>query len=462
MKGDFENTVQDFIRRTDLFADPASAGTEGSGLPMGNTILIALSGGADSVCLLRVMQSLGYDVEAAHCNFHLRGEESLRDENFVNELTEKLGVRLHTAHFDTQGYAETHKVSIEMAARELRYQFFNELCDKYGFNSVAVAHHSDDNAETIVLNIIRGTGIKGLTGMRPRNGRIIRPLLCVTRQEILQYLEKLGQDFVTDSTNLQTDFTRNKIRLQLLPLMQTINPAISSSLCRMAEHLRDVEALSDKALEDIQEKLLKRENDGIWSLDIEALKEQTAPQTVLFDLLYAIGFTPQQVADIWQHIDSQTGARFSSRTTDLLIDRGTLKIKRHQDNGDETASTLLSEDTTVLPDFTVSFSTEKFNDFGQISRNKDIATIDADKITSPLTIRLAQMGDRFHPYGMKGSKLLSDYFTDKKVSLFERQRTYVVCSGSDIVWVVGHTIDNRFAIDDSTKKIVVIEVSAIP
>ena len=203
-------------------------------------ILVALSGGADSVALLRILHTAGYHCEAAHCNFHLRGEESNRDESFVRQLCLKYNIRLHTADFNTTQYAAEKHISIEMAARELRYNWFEEIKNKYRADVIAVAHHQDDSIETMLLNLIRGTGITGLLGIRPRNGAIVRPLLCVNRKEIIQYLQNIEQDYVTDSTNLEDEYTRNKIRLNLLPLMEEINPSVKNSLVETSNYLNDV------------------------------------------------------------------------------------------------------------------------------------------------------------------------------------------------------------------------------
>ena len=218
-------------------------------------ILVTLSGGADSVALLRLLLAMGYTCEAAHCNFHLRGDESVRDEMFVRELCLQLEVPLHVQHFQTTEEAEKRHISIEMAARELRYAWFEQLRLQQGANVIAVAHHKDDSVETLLLNLIRGTGINGLLGIRPKNGNIVRPLLCLDRKEITEYLQEIGQSYVTDSTNLQDEYTRNKIRLNLLPLMQEINPSVKESLLRTAEHLNDAALLYKKGIEEGKQKV---------------------------------------------------------------------------------------------------------------------------------------------------------------------------------------------------------------
>ena len=270
-------------------------------------ILIALSGGADSVALLRILAYLGYSCEAAHCNFQLRGEESVRDELFVRELCEKSGVPLHVIHFETNEYAASNKVSIEMAARELRYNWFEELRKELGADVIAVAHHRDDSVETLLLNLIRGTGINGLTGIHPKNNHIVRPLLAVSREDILAYLSYLNQDYVTDSTNLQDEYTRNKIRLNILPMMEAINPSVKSSLFSTASHLQDASVIYNKEIEEGRRRVLSDE--GIF---IEKLLAEPSPRALLFEILYSLGFNSAQVDDIYLSLERQSGRKFFS------------------------------------------------------------------------------------------------------------------------------------------------------
>lgn len=244
-------------------------------------VIIALSGGADSVALLCLLQTLGYNCEAAHCNFHLRGKESDRDEAFVCQLCAKRQVPLHIVHFNTVRTAEERHISIEMAARELRYEWFEEIRRKSGANVIAVAHHRDDSVETLLLNLIRGTGINGLRGIRPKNEHIVRPLLCLDRKEIINYLNRTGQDYVTDSTNLQDEYTRNKIRLNLLPMMQEINPSVKESIFNTAEHLSEVSIIYKKSIEEATKRVQTAE--GIC---IDALMQETAPETLLLSLIH--------------------------------------------------------------------------------------------------------------------------------------------------------------------------------
>ena len=265
-----ERRVQDFIRKRQLFADETK-------------ILVALSGGADSVALLKVLLSLGYRCHGVHCNFHLRGEESNRDERFVTELCHTLGVPCEVVHFDTMAYAAEHKVSVEMAARELRYREFERLRQALHLDVIAVAHHQDDAVETLLLNLIRGAGINGLTGMKVRNGHVVRPLLCLTRDEVTDYLDHLGQSYVTDSTNLTDVYARNKVRLQLLPLMQQINPAAKSNIMQTAIHLGEASILYNRAIDETNARIVTIHTDGI-DISIEALLGTEVPGAHLFEI----------------------------------------------------------------------------------------------------------------------------------------------------------------------------------
>ena len=404
-------------------------------------VLVALSGGADSVALLRILLSLNYDCEAAHCNFHLRNEESDRDEDFVKQLCKKLHVPLHITHFNTKEYATRKKISIEMAARELRYNWFAEIKEKCKASSIAVAHHQDDSVETMLLNLIRGTGINGLLGMRPRHGDIIRPLLCVNREEVIAYLQSINQDYVTDSTNLQDEFTRNKIRLKLLPLMEEINPAVKQSLMHTANHLSQVATLYNRYIDKGKEYVCT--NEGII---IERLLSEASPQALLFEILHPYGFNPAQLEDIFHALTKQPGKQFiSTKGVRVIKDRELLLIDPGVASSKESPCTLHIEEKEYAADFV-------------IPRTKNIACFDADKVKQPFTTRKWQHGDSFIPFGMKGRKLVSDYLTDRKFSLFQKENQWVLCSGQDIIWLIGERPDNRFRVDEHTRKVLLISL----
>lgn len=405
-------------------------------------VLVALSGGADSVALLRVLLRLGYACEAAHCNFHLRGEESVRDERFVRALAERLGVPLHVIHFDTNAYAASHNVSVEMAARELRYDWFTKLRQECGAKVVAVAHHRDDSVETFLLNLVRGTGINGLQGIRPVNGDVVRPLLCVSRAEILDYLSSLGQDYVTDSTNLQDEFVRNKLRLNVIPMLETINPSVSDTIADTARRLSDVAQVYQEAIQAAKQRVMP---DG-ETIDIPALCREPGAQNLLFELLYPLGFNVAQVNDVFRALHGESGRMFYSREWVLLIDRN--RLIRRPSGEVEPQPELCLERMEVNPPFSV-------------PHNNKEAYVDAEKVQGELTLRKWQSGDKFIPFGMKGFKSVRNYLRDKKFSRFEKERQWVVCDGDRIVWLVNERLDNRFRVTSETRFVINLKLKLV-
>lgn len=409
--------------------------------------IVALSGGADSVALLLVLRKLGYEVEAAHCNFKLRGEESDRDEQFVVKFCKNEGVALHIIHFDTKIYAVTHQVSIEMAARQLRYGYFQQLRQNIGAATVCVAHHQDDAVETLLMNLIRGTGVHGLTGIRARNGHVVRPLLCVSRAEIVNFLDSIGQPYVTDSSNLVPDVVRNKLRLEVLPLLRTINPAASANIVKTTRRMAEVERVFNQSVRSALAELV---SDGV--VDIRQLLQQPSPEYLLYELLTPRGFTPSQVEQLYESLGAQTGRVFQSATHEVAIDRGRLVVERRHE---QPAPLRIPEPGTYC------YGDLKFR-FGlsekvTVSKLPDCATLDADRLKFPLTIRPVQTGDRFCPFGMKGSRLVSDYLTDRKRTVFEKRRQLVVCSADgQLAWLVGERADQRFAVGEATARVLSI------
>jgi tRNA(Ile)-lysidine synthase len=423
-----QQRIIQYIDKEDLFSSDSN-------------ILVALSGGADSVALLCILHAAGYHCEAAHCNFHLRGEESNRDEQFVRQLCKKYEIRLHTVDFDTTRYATENHISIEMAARELRYNWFEEVRTKCQADVIAVAHHQDDSVETILLNLIRGTGITGLLGIRPRNGAIVRPLLCINREEILHYLQSIGQDYVTDSTNLEDEYTRNKIRLNVLPLMQTINPSVKNSLIETSNYLNDVSAIYNRYIEEAKTKITTSEG-----IRIRELLKEPAPEALLFEILHPLGFNSAQIKDITNSLHGQPGKQFSSKEWRVIKDRELLLLEKAQsENKEELPFQIIKEEKEYTPDFL-------------IPREKGIACFDADKLNGEISYRKWQTGDTFVPFGMKGKKKISDYLTDRKFSISQKERQWVLCCGERIAWLIGERTDNRFRIDETTQRIVIYKI----
>lgn len=432
------NSVSDFIAKHQLLSPD-------------DLHLVALSGGADSVALLLILQQLGYRIEAAHCNFHLRGEESDRDEEFVKSLCKKRNIPLHLIHFDTKEYASLHQVSIEMAARELRYGYFRQLCQDIGAASVCVAHHRDDAVETLLMNLLRGSGIHGLTGIRPKNELIVRPLLCVSREEIEQYLHSIGQNYVTDSTNLVNDVLRNKIRLEVLPLLKTLNPKASENIEKTAQYLSEAEKIFDESIATQKAELIQYGSNSFPQIvAIPSLLNQPSPEYFLHEWLSPYGFNTQQTEQIYSQLNGESGREFLSSSHTLVIDRDTLILAPHQApmktmKMPEEGMCRYDENTRIEVKVSLDLT---------ISKSSDCVTLDASTVRFPLTIRPVETGDRFCPFGMDGHRLISDFLTDCKRSILEKRSQLVVTDrDGQIIWVVGLRSDNRFRVTEKTSKI---------
>ena len=400
--------------------------------------IVALSGGADSVALLLLLKEGGFNVHAAHCNFLLRGSESDRDEDFCVDLCRQLGVELHRAHFATREYAEAHKVSVEMAARELRYNWFEQLRKDIGAVGICVAHHRDDSVETVLLNMIRGTGLRGLTGIQPRNGYVLRPLLCVSRDEIEHFLAKRGQKYVIDSTNLETDVKRNKVRLQVLPLLRTLNPAISDNIQRMVENVAEAQIVLDSLLDNF-----KKHN----TLELSELEKYGSSEYVIYEWLKNYGFNGTQARQV---LEAETGKIMSSsQGYDVLKDRERLIIERTLKPFNPMR---IPEEGMYVLDEKMRLSLRKCAAY--VSKKPFVATFDAQKVVFPLTVRRVEEGDWMIPFGMRGRKLLSDLMTDRKMTVFEKRRQLVVIDAQDvIVWAVGLRIADSVAVAETTQSV---------
>ena len=423
------NKVKDYIKKYNLLND-------------NELHIVALSGGADSVALLLLLDEMGYKVHAAHCNFHLRGTESDRDELFCESLCQQKSIPFHRIHFDTLTYAETHKVSVEMGARELRYRYFEQLRKDIDAAGVCVAHHRDDSVETVLLNIVRGTGLRGLTGIQPRNGHILRPLLCVSRQEIEAYLQKKGQEYVTDSTNLEDDVLRNKVRLNVLPMLNELNPAVCENIQNMTMHLTEAQKVLDRFVEKYKE---------VKCITFKELDEIGSREYLLFEWLKNYGFNGTQVQQI---MEAETGGIVtSSLKYDVLKDRESYIV---EPSLEPLKPLRIPEDGTYILNNEVKFTVKKVPVW--VSKDAAIATLDASKVCFPLTIRRVKEGDWMIPYGMEGRKLLSDLMTDRKMTLFEKRRQLVVVDVHDtIIWLVGIRINNQCMVDATTTEVVEIQ-----
>ncbi|WP_277639017.1 tRNA lysidine(34) synthetase TilS [Bacteroides graminisolvens] len=419
--------VKEFIEKEDLFSKQ-------------DKILVALSGGADSVALTRILITLGYHCEAAHCNFALRGEESDRDEDFVRNFCRSLNIKCHSIHFETRRYAAQQSISIEMAARELRYNWFSKICEESDCQVVAVAHHKDDSVETMLLNLIRGTGINGLLGIRPKNGNVVRPLLCASRQEVVEYLHRMNQTYVTDSTNLEDEYTRNKIRLNLLPLMEEINPSVKDGLVKTASYLNDVSKVYQQAIKESIDRIFITPEKEI---SIEKLMNEPAPQALLFEVLSPLGFNSTQVEEVYGSLNGQPGKRFISSQWQVVKDRDLLLIEKVKTANDKPQ--IIFEEVLFTKEFV-------------IPKDKNTACFDANKFKGVISIRKWEKGDYFIPFGMKGKKLVSDFMTDSKFSLLKKEQQWVLSCNDQIAWLIGERTDNRFRIDDSTQKVIIAKL----
>ena len=425
-------------------------------LTPGNKVIVGVSGGIDSVALLHLLQRLGVECIVAHCNFHLRAEESDRDEQFVKDVTKQLGLPFYRIDFDTLKYAANNKISVEMAARELRYEWFESLAKKLDAQAIAVAHHLDDSIETLLMNLIRGTGLRGLTGISARNGLVIRPLLCCTREELFQYVTFHQLAYVEDSTNALNDYQRNKIRNQLLPLLEDINPSVRQTLYQSLERFSGTYKVYEEFIDSYKKLLMKDEN-GTIIIDISLILKLPDVTTVLYEFLSPYGFNAQVVQQVVSHLNDTSGKKFYSSTYRLVKDRQNLILTKR--TRDEKKSIQIDEGRDIITyPLPLSIHYSDVNNV-EINKNKNVLTIDADLVKFPLILRKWEEGDVFVPFGMKGMKKLSDFFIDNKFSLPDKENTWLLVSDEKIVWIVGHRADNRFRVTAETRKIIIIELT---
>ena len=423
--------------------------------------IVALSGGADSVALLLMILELGYRVEAAHCNFNLRGKESERDEEFVRNLASRLGIKLHIIGFNTREYAAKWKLSIETAARNLRYDYFEKLRIERKAAGILVAHHRDDNVETVLMNLTRGTGINGLSGISYKNGFILRPLLCLSRKEIEEYLSEKDQDYVTDSTNLETEATRNKFRLSVIPMLETINPNASAAIDLASRHLDEAKEIVEWTVRKAKENIISHPEPFCLEISKKKLMEWPSPKYILSSICMELGFNPTQTEEIYEAIGGIPGKTFYSDENELITDRETVIIcsrtVTYVPLAIEGCGTYKLDSQGVGGKLTVSLMETNNPEFS-ISRERSKVCLDAEKLTFPLTLRHTTEGDRFQPFGMKGSKLVSDYLTDKKKNVLEKRgQLAIISSNGHIAWLVDERPSERFKITSQTTKAIIIE-----
>ena len=432
------NKVQEYITSKELFSKD-------------NNLLVAISGGADSTCLFFILKDLGYNIELAHCNFNLRSDESDEDEVFVRGLAKQYGVKCYVKSFETQVYANEQKVSIQMAARHLRYRWFNKLLIDNNLDFIITAHNQDDNVETFLINLIRGTGIHGLCGIKTRNHNIIRPLLEVSRKEIEAYLAQRSIHYRNDSSNLDIKYLRNKIRSQLIPLLKEMNPSIQSVISDEIYILDGVNNFFQEKIDVIRKRLLIIQ-DGFYKLHISDLIHLGHLEIVLFELLKPFGFF--DIKNIINSLNSQSGKKFFSEDYQLIIDREAIIISLLKK--EECSSIEISEED-VKKEFPLKFIFSISSDVS-LDSESNIAKLDFDKLVFPLKLRKWKYGDKFKPLGMTNFKKLSDFFIDERYSILDKQEQWLLCSGDDIIWIVGSRIDDRYKINSHTKKVYIAEL----
>ena len=403
-----------------------------------NRLILSLSGGIDSMVLADLLLKAKADFVVAHCNFHLRGEESDCDERFVRDYAERNGLTLYVKQFDTVDYAKTHGVSIEMAARELRYAWFEELRQQLGYDYIAVAHHADDQLETFFINLLRGSGIRGLKGMRPVNGNIIRPLLDVSREEIHQYAVENGVQWREDHTDAETRFLRNKIRHELLPVIDSISKEGRASVLKSINHLASENELYRELLKEKLDVIIEHDDDIQKTPHSSFLTPHSS--LLLFEWLRDYGFNEDQVHFIHEAMNGQPGTSFFSPTHRITVER----------DGLELTPICQKSNTSIEISYQQIINDESF----VLDPSPEVAQLDYDKLTFPLQLRKWQPGDRFHPLGMKGSKLLSDFLKDLKLTTNQKENVNVlVTPKEEIVWVVGYRVDDYFKVTKETKKV---------
>lgn len=418
-------------------------------------ILLAVSGGKDSVLMVQLFKLAGYQFSIAHCNFNLRGEEAQRDETFVKLLAASLAVPFHVVHFDTKAYAEKHQVSTQMAARELRYAWFEEIRQAENYDFVALAHHQNDSIETLLLNLTRGTGISGMHGILPKRAKLVRPLLFLSRLDIDRLISENHIDFVEDSSNGSVKYARNKIRLQVIPQLREINPNLEHTFAQNISRFAETEDVLQQVVAQTRSAII-REKDGDIYLSIEQIKKLQPQKLLFFELLAPYHFTSVVVDEILSSLAKQSGTSFYSHThratinrTDVII--SALPKQQVQHSFIHPGDTKISIGGQLVA--------LHYTDSNLIEHNANKAFVDLDKLIFPLIVRFRQDGDKFMPLGMKQYKKLSDFLIDQKIPLPKKGQVPLLLNGNgEIIWVVGLRQDNRYKVSATTKKVAIFEL----
>jgi tRNA(Ile)-lysidine synthase len=414
-------------------------------------LLIAISGGIDSVVLTHLLSVLNFNISLAHCNFNLRNTASDLDTVFVKELAEKLQIKCFTTSFQTAKIAKENKESTQITARNLRYTWFQETLQAHHFDFVLTAHHADDNLETFLINLTRGSGLDGFTGIPEVNGNIIRPLLKFSRNEIESFAKENGILWREDQSNASTKYVRNKIRHKILPVLKEINPSLLETFSKTIEHLKESAQIIDDSIEKISKNVVLKEN-GIAKFKVDKLQQLSNPKAYLYQLLKTYNFS--EFNDIYNLLSAQSGKQVFSKTHVLLKDRDVLILsKRENLSEDQKAQEVtfsISKNTAKITT-PVHLTLEEVTE--QSIQNKNTIYVSKESLKHPLIVRKWENGDYFYPAGMQGKKKLSKYFKDEKLSLLEKQNTWLLCSADDsIIWIIGMRKDNRFKIETKTSK----------
>jgi tRNA(Ile)-lysidine synthase len=417
-------------------------------------LLLAFSGGVDSVVLAELLHKIGYQFDLAHCNFKLRGHEANDDTLFCENYAKNIDAKCHVVFFETKSYAQEHRLSIQMAARELRYNWFNELIKEYGYTYILTAHHANDNIETLFVNLVRGTGLKGLQGIPEKQHTILRPLLFATKEEIKHYALKNELHYREDSSNQEVKYKRNFIRHEIIPGLKTLNPALEETITNSIQFFKQSADIVTAFASQKYKSICKEENRQLW-IDINLLKQEPQKETLLFEWLYKKNFKSAQIQQLTEVLisDKQVGKLFSSSSHELVVDRTHIIVQAlHPINQPESFIIHSFSDIAHLP-IKLIFEETISKEF---SKDKNEITVAWSENLFPLTLRKWKQGDKFKPLGMDGFKKLSDFFKDQKFSKFDKEATWILEHKEHIIWVVGHRMDDRCKINEDTKRIVKI------
>lgn len=419
-------------------------------------ILLAVSGGKDSVLMAKLFKLAGFNFSIAHCNFNLRGREALRDETFVKLLAKELNAPFYHITFDAKSYAKQHRISTQMAARELRYNWFDTLLDEYGYSCVALAQHRNDAVETILINLVRGTGISGLHGILPKRNRYVRPLLFLTRTDIDELAERLNIDFVEDSSNKEDVYARNNIRLNVVPHLRKINPKLESAFLENAERFAETERLLNLVVERQRKTLLIQQN-GYVVLKTKDIEELDPQFLLFFELMKPFGFKSDVCKEVLQSLHKQSGTSFYSKSHRLTVNREELILTEKEQSYQETILIIHQGENQIH--FMNQKIAIKMQEHTVFEPAKSRIYVDAQKLIFPLVCRKRQKGDKFKPFGMNNFKLLSDFLIGQKVPLLHKDRIPLVINGNgEIIWVVGMRQDERYKVNAATKKVAIFEL----